>query len=240
MGTRRNENVSVVITSWPLGSRCPNVSCWCWVSKYQESNHGRKSYTRLGSSAHIDLAGSTTDSRRDAAIELIGGRPVPVVGALELRLEWRLDPVRGGTLTDPDFPLIRCPLSTLSWIISSSILDISSTDFLLKSGTPLRGESSPTGVIADVGDLGPATLSWFDVALLPEVLLRCPISDLLILNSADDDSGVSSAISRLRTAERKAATVRSRSMILASLSSSFFIMSSPSPGPLLNAIETRE
>lgn len=105
-------------------------------------------------------------------MELMGGSADPV-GALELRLECRRDdPDRGGTRTDPDFPLMSCPLSTLSWIISSSIFDISSTDLRRKSGWPFCGDNSAMGLTPVVGDTGPDAPARLDVLLLPLLLLR--------------------------------------------------------------------
>lgn len=170
---------------------------------------------------------------------------------------------RGETRTDPVRPLTRWPLSTLSWIISSSMRDISSTDFrflsTLRTGSPLLGASRAIGlntgglnVRVSRGDSGfpidsrelgglalPASLSWTRGAFMS-------------FRSEDELSGVSSFRGALplslllpamvldRTADLSALTVLWRSAMMASFSSSCLPTSSDSCGARLNPIEVRE
>src|SRR5207302_908242 len=110
----------------------------------------------LQGSSHLASPHRTADtvataeslSRRDAIVEVVAspGAAAPAA-ADDGRRECRRD---AATRTEPVLPLTRWPLSTLSWIISSSILDISSTLFRFFSAF-FCGESNVTGVTGVIG-----------------------------------------------------------------------------------------
>ena len=96
-------------------------------------------------------------SRSEATMVRRVGRdiPNPPLPALDVRRDSRfgLDDERDGTRTDELRVLANCPFSTLSWIISSSILDISSIVFFFLS-IGFVGERSVIGLAAS-GENGP-------------------------------------------------------------------------------------
>lgn len=99
-------------------------------------------------------------SRNDATMLPSDGRvpviPSPPLPALEVRRDSRraFDDEREGTRADALRVLASWPFSTLSWIISSSILDISSMVFFFLS-CGFCGERRVMG-LAVSGERGPA------------------------------------------------------------------------------------